>query len=295
MKLKLMLMSLLISNNATQNVSIQVSDNTIYDRMISKELKADCEKINVNIYEMVKNNYDDDKIYRIIIENSIPNEVTFIYLPLGVMLSSLMLMSLFTSKTKDHESAKPNLDTSEIFKFYLSRFFKDNTFTINLLIILADIGVYKLIQNYRFSLTYVIIIFALAIPFICLLILTLYMMLFYGNDNKENLKKQQDEVNKIFQNPDTPQNLNNLKKIFIPELYTMYSISELLKIFIITQGAYMIYMAYMVNKGNTLQDKISAIKNNHQIMRGVNYLNEKQTEKIVELSDQKDNRNNYSY
>lgn len=287
MKLKFILASLLINSNCTyQNNSynIKISDNQLYDTMIPKELEEDCRKIDLNIRNILHRNCDDEKIYQLIVANSIPKDVAYFYLPGISFISSLMLMFFFTCASIGHKNVKNNITFTELFKFYFSSFIK-NFLLLNVILTTLNICIYMLIQNYRFNLLYMIGIFIFIIPLITVFILLIKSFLF-SNRLKEEEEEDKEKKNKIFEDKEflDKDGLN----INFANAYLGFEV--FLKIFLI-QIVYLVYFGYKISKVNNLQDKIISMKNNLNITKGVKKLNELQTEKIATLDNNKKNIN----
>ena len=254
--------------------------------MIPKELEEECKNINVNIREMLHKNYDDEKIYQTIVKNFVSRDVCVFYLPAISVLLSLMIMGGFSVYTKDHESAIEDLDTSEIFKFYFYLYKSlAEAFNIGFNIIL-----FYLIQNYRFDLNKlmgvaimipVISSFAAAIP------------VFFG-DNKKLEKEVEEKLYKIFKDKNKSVIIANKSYKAEWELTLKFIMIDGGKT-LLMQGVYMAYYFYYVSKVNTLQDKITAMKNNLNIAKGMKKLNELQTQQIVENTNNNEKSSNYSY
>lgn len=288
MKLKFILAGLLINSNCTyQNnaYDINISDKQLYDTMIPKELEEDCKKIDVNIRKVLNKNYDDEKIYQLIATNSMPKDVACFYLPAISFISSLTLMFLFSYAGVGHKNVKDKVTFTELFKFYFSLFI-DVFLLLNIILTSLNITVYMLIQNYRFNLLYMIGIFVFIIPLITFFILITKGFLFSKN-SKEATQEYEEKKNKIFHEKTLIDSTGDVNIHFD----TKYIGCEMFLKILLIQIAYLVYFGYKISKVNNLQDKITSMKNNLNITKGVKKLNELQTEKIGTLDNNKKNIN----
>ncbi len=284
MKLKLILANLLVTSHSQEFKNKQYSDKKLYRHMISEEVIKDFKDINLDIFKIIEYKDNDDKIYKKIVSNLMPNRIPLLYIPGISFLLSFLIIGIFTLKTKGHESVKDNADNTKIFKFYFSQF----PILANVIKIIFNIGLYFLIQNYRFDLNYMIGI-CLFIPILTTITMKI-LQLIYGKYELE--KQQRKDIKEIFKSE--PFFITNTDEI--PNLFFNYYIFEGGKMWLM-QIVYIIYFAYNIKKTNALHDKAREIKNNKQITDSMMYLkqNDLTKEDLNIIAKEKQNSSNYSY
>jgi hypothetical protein len=286
MKLKLMLMSLLINNNY-KSYNEEINKDELLNKMINPETKKEYENLGLDIKSMIKNKLTDDDIYKLVAEKLVNINTCAIYIPAISLLSSLLLIIIFTFCSKNHEGVKDGISTKDIFNFYLERGFIKLFLFSRIMSFILNIGIFFLIQKYQFNLQYIIGI-AIFIPIFNSIVQEIIQKFF---TKKQTLKEILEDLDKIFKSEYNTSNENT-------HLYAKYGLCELLNggLLMVT---YIVYFGYNTNNINKLQIKASTVKKNTDLAETMRYLNQNNLTKD-NLNDiqnivQENKQNNYGY